>query len=57
MSSQKSRFSRKTQKGLSMTSERSSEWAADFKNASQIFIAYKNFKKLFVLICHCSLLV
>ena len=43
MSSQKSRFSRKTQKGLSTTIERSSESAADFKTSNQIFIAYKNF--------------
>ena len=45
MSSQKSRFSRKTQKGLSTISESLSEWAADFKTSNKIFIAFKNFKK------------
>jgi len=45
MSSKKSRFSRKTQKGLSTIWESSSEWAADFKTSNKIFIAYKNFKK------------
>ena len=57
MSSWKSRFSRKSQTVLSTTSERSSEWAADFKRRiasartvllNQIFVAYKNsnFKNL-----------
>ena len=35
-----------------MTSEKSSEWAADFKTSNKIFTAYKNFnnKKLMILI-------
>ena len=43
MEPRKSRFSRKTRIGLSTISESSSEWVADFKNANQIFLAYKNF--------------
>jgi hypothetical protein len=48
MDSWKNRFSWKNWIELSMISERSSEWSADFKTANQIFVAYENsnFKNL-----------
>ena len=48
MDSWKNRFSWKNWTELSMTSERSSAWDADFKTANQIFVANKNsnFKNL-----------